>query len=106
MIRLIVFNVYSLLFVMFALGSRSVIIVLSRTSITMFSYEIVQRFITKCLILIGVALFRFVLFLSICIHVHNAFHSGTLISRVMWKMTQVDPKRGLLRMVMLMDEPA
>jgi hypothetical protein len=46
------------------------------------------------------------MFLSICIHVHNAFHLGTLINRVMRKTSQVDPKRGLLCMVMLMDEPA
>jgi hypothetical protein len=45
-----------------------------------------------------------VIFLLICIHVHYAYHSGTLINHVMRKTTQVDPKRGLLRMVMLMDE--
>ena len=71
----------------------------------MFSYKIVRRFVTKYLILVGVALFRFVIFSSICIHVHNAFHSGTLINRVMRKMSQVDPKRGLLRKAMLMDKP-
>jgi hypothetical protein len=37
---------------------------------------------------------------------HNAFHLGTIINRVMQKTSQVDLKRGLLRMVMLMDEPA
>jgi hypothetical protein len=37
---------------------------------------------------------------------HNAFHLGTIINRVMRKTSQVDPKRGLFRMVMLMDEPA
>jgi hypothetical protein len=42
----------------------------------------------------------------ICIHMHNAFHLGTLINHVMRKMNQVDPKRGLLRMEMLMNEPA
>jgi hypothetical protein len=52
-----------------------------------------------------VALFRFVIFPSICIHVHNAFHSGTLINRAMRKTSQVDPKRGLLRRMMLMDKP-
>jgi hypothetical protein len=52
-----------------------------------------------------IALFRFVLFLLICIHVHNAFHLGTLNNRVMRKMSQVDLKHGLLRMVVLMDEP-
>jgi hypothetical protein len=31
---------------------------------------------------------------------------GTLIDRAMEKTSQVDPKCGLLRMVMLMDEPA
>jgi hypothetical protein len=60
----------------------------------------------KGLIRYRVALFRFEIFLSICIHVHNAFHSGTLINRVVRKTNQVDPKRGLLCMVMLMDEPA
>jgi hypothetical protein len=53
-----------------------------------------------------VALFRFVIFLSICIHVHNAFYSGTLVNHVMREISQVDPKHGLIRMVMLMDEPA
>jgi len=53
-----------------------------------------------------ITLFRFVLFLLICIHVHRAFHSGAIINHVMRKMTQVDPKRGLLRMEMLMNEPA
>jgi hypothetical protein len=51
-----------------------------------------------------IALFRFVLFLFICIHVHNAFHSGTLISRAMRKMTQVDPKRGLICKLKLMNQ--
>jgi hypothetical protein len=37
---------------------------------------------------------------------HNAFHSDTLINGVMRKTSQVDPKRGLLRMVVLEDEPA
>jgi hypothetical protein len=60
----------------------------------------------RCLIRYRVALFRFVIFMSICIHVHNAFHSGTLINHVMRKTSQVDPKHGLLRMVVLMDEPA
>jgi hypothetical protein len=45
------------------------------------------------------------LFVFICIHVHNAFHSGTLINRVMRKMSQVDPKRELLRRMMLTDKP-
>jgi hypothetical protein len=52
-----------------------------------------------------VILFRFKIFMSICIHVHNAYHSDTLINCVMWKTTQVDPKRGLIRKMMLMDEP-
>ena len=51
-----------------------------------------------------ITLFRFVLFLLICIHVHRAFQLGTIIDRVMRKTSQVDPKRGLLRMVMLVDE--
>jgi hypothetical protein len=34
---------------------------------------------------------------------HNAFHSGAIINHVMRKMTQVDPKRGLTRRMMLMD---
>jgi hypothetical protein len=29
-----------------------------------------------------------------------------LVDRAMWKMSQVDPKRGLLRLVVLVDEPA
>jgi hypothetical protein len=66
----------------------------------------VRRFVTRCLIRYRVALFRLVMFLSICIHVHNAFHSGTLINHVRRKTSQVNPKRGLLRMVMLMNEPA
>jgi hypothetical protein len=66
----------------------------------------VQRLAARCLIRYRVALFRFVIFLSICIHVHNAFHSGAIMNRVMRKTSQVDPKRGLLRMVMLMGEPA
>jgi hypothetical protein len=69
-------------------------------------YEIVQRLAARCLIRYRVALFRLVIFLSICIHVHNAFHSGTLSNHVKRETTQVDPKRGLLRMMMLMDEPA
>jgi hypothetical protein len=64
----------------------------------------VRRFVTKYLIRYRVALFRFALFLFICIHVHNAFHSGTLINRAMRKTSQVDPKRGLIRRMMLMDE--
>jgi hypothetical protein len=60
---------------------------------------------TRYLMRYRIALFRFVLFLLICIHVHNAFHLGTLNNRVMRKMSQVDLKHGLLRMVVLMDEP-
>jgi cbb3-type cytochrome oxidase subunit 1 len=41
------------------------------------SYEVVQRLAARCLIRYHVAVFRFVIFLSIYIHVHNAFHSGT-----------------------------
>jgi hypothetical protein len=67
-------------------------------------YEIIQRLAARYLIRYRVALFRLVVFLSICIHVHNAFHSGTLNNRVMRKTTQVDPKRGLLRRMVLMDE--
>jgi hypothetical protein len=37
-----------------------------------------------------VVLFRFEIFLSICIHVHNAFHLGTLIDHVMQKTSQFD----------------
>jgi hypothetical protein len=37
---------------------------------------------------------------------HNAFHSGTLINRVMRKKSQVDPKRGLIRRMKLMDNGA
>jgi hypothetical protein len=48
-----------------------------------FPYEIVQRLGARCLIRYHVALFRFVIFLSICIHVHNAFHLGTSINHVM-----------------------
>jgi hypothetical protein len=36
---------------------------------------------------------------------HNAFHSGAIINHVMRKMTQVDPKRGLIHMMKLMDQP-
>ena len=71
----------------------------------MFPYKIIQRLATKCLMRYRIALFRFVLFPSICIHVHNAFHSGAIINHVMRKMTQVDPKRGLIRRMMLMDKP-
>ena len=71
----------------------------------MFPDKIVQHIVARCLIRYRVALFRFVLFLPICIHVHYANHLGTFIDRVMWKITQVDPKRGLIRKMMLMDEP-
>jgi hypothetical protein len=64
----------------------------------------VQRLAARCLICCRVALFRFVIFISICIHVHRASQLGTIINHVMRKTTQVDPKRGLLRMMMLMDE--
>jgi hypothetical protein len=46
----------------------------------------------RCLIRYCVALFRFVIFLLISIHMHHAFHLGTIINRVMRKTTQVDPK--------------
>ena len=69
-------------------------------------YEIVQRLTARCLIRYHIALFRFVLFLFICIHVHRASQLGTIIDRVMRKTNQVDPKRGLLRMEMLMNESA
>jgi hypothetical protein len=45
----------------------------------------------KCLILYHVALFIIVLVLMF-IHVHYAFHLGTLISHVMQKTSHVDPK--------------
>ena len=51
-----------------------------------------------------IALFRFVLFLFICIHVHRASQLGTIIDRVMRKTSQVNLKHGLLRVVMLMGE--
>jgi hypothetical protein len=70
-----------------------------------FSDKIVQRIVARCLIRYRVALFRFVLFLPICIHVHYANHLGTLVDCVMRKMSQVDPKRGLIRRTMLMDKP-
>jgi hypothetical protein len=35
---------------------------------------------------------------------HNAFHSGTLINRAMRKTSQVDPKRGLIRVVVQMNK--
>jgi hypothetical protein len=54
----------------------------------------------------GIVIFSLVLLLFICIHVHYAFQLGTLVDRAMRKTSQVDPKRGLLRMVKLMDEPA
>jgi hypothetical protein len=60
-----------------------------------FPYEIVQRLAARCLILYRVALFRFEIFLSICIHVHNAFHSGTWINRVMWRTwAKLTPSAG------------
>jgi hypothetical protein len=70
-----------------------------------FPYKIVQHLAARYLIRYCVVLFRFMIFLSICIHVHNAFHSATIINRVMRKTSQSNPKRGLLHMVMLMDEP-
>jgi hypothetical protein len=49
---------------------------------------------------------RWVLVKSVlCIHVHYANHLGTLIHRAMQKTNQVDPKRGLIHRIMLMDEP-
>jgi hypothetical protein len=69
-----------------------------------FLYKIIRRFVTKCLVLVGVVLFRFIIFLSICIHVHYAFHLGTIINRVMRKTSQVDPKRGLIRVVVQMNK--
>jgi hypothetical protein len=46
----------------------------------------------KCLIQYPVAIFSLVLFLFICIHVHYAKHLGTIITHVMRKTTQVDPR--------------
>jgi hypothetical protein len=66
----------------------------------------VQRLVVRCLIRYRVVLFRFEIFLSICIHMHNAFYSGTLINRAMRKTSQVDPKHGLIRRMKLMNEPA
>jgi hypothetical protein len=60
----------------------------------------------KYLILFGMAIISRVLFMSIRIHVHHAFQLGTIIDRVMRKTSQVDPKCEIIRMVMLMDEPA
>jgi hypothetical protein len=45
----------------------------------------------KCLILYHVAFFIIILVLMF-IHVHYAFHLGTLTSHVMRKTNQVDPK--------------
>jgi hypothetical protein len=45
----------------------------------------VQRLASRCLIRCRVALFRFVIFLFICIHVHYANHLGTIINHVMRK---------------------
>jgi hypothetical protein len=70
-----------------------------------FPNKTVQRLAARRLIRYRVILFRFKIFLSICIHVHNAFHSGTLYNRVMQKTSQVDPKRGLTRRMMQMDNP-
>jgi hypothetical protein len=74
-----------------------------------FSYESVQRLATRCLIRYRVALFRFVIFLFICIHVHFTNHLGTLINhvrqRIKAKSTQDDVTGGLLCKTMLMDEP-
>jgi hypothetical protein len=66
----------------------------------------VQRLAARCLIRCRVAIFNLVLFLFICIHVHYANHLGTFINYEMRKTSQVDSKRGLIRMIMLMDEPA
>jgi hypothetical protein len=46
----------------------------------------------RCLLRYRVALFKFVIFMSICIHVYRAFQLGTIINHVMRKTTQVDPK--------------
>jgi hypothetical protein len=45
------------------------------------------------------------LFLFICIHVHYANHLGTLINHELSR-PQDDVTGGLLRIVMLVDEPA
>jgi hypothetical protein len=37
---------------------------------------------------------------------HNAFQLGTISDHMMRKTSQVDSKRGLIRRIMLMDEPA
>jgi hypothetical protein len=37
---------------------------------------------------------------------HNVFQLGTIIDHVTRKRNQVDPKRELIRRIMLMDEPA
>jgi hypothetical protein len=65
----------------------------------------IRRFVTRYLIRYRVALFRLVIFLSTCIHVHRASQLGTIIDHVMRKTSQVDPKHGLIRRMMLMDEP-
>ena len=59
----------------------------------------------KYLILFGMAIISRVLFMSIRIHVHHAFQLGTIIDHVMRKTTQVDPKRGLIRRLKLMNQP-
>jgi hypothetical protein len=61
--------------------------------------------LSPALIRYRVALFRFIIFLSICIHVHNAFHLGMLINHVMQKTSQVDPKSGLICKLKLMNQP-
>jgi hypothetical protein len=45
----------------------------------------VQRLAARCLIRYCVALFRFVIFLFICIHVHYANHLGTFIDYMIWR---------------------
>jgi hypothetical protein len=36
---------------------------------------------------------------------HNAFQLGTISGHVMRKTSQVDPKRGLIRRMKLIDQP-
>ena len=74
----------------------------------MFPYETVQRLATRCLIRYYVALFRFVIFLLICIHEHYANHLGTFIDYMIWR-TKVKsatrcPARESLHKMMLTDQ--
>jgi hypothetical protein len=74
-----------------------------------FAFKYIMCLVAKCLICYRVAIIRRVLFLFIFIHVHYAFHLGTLINhdmrRTRTKSTTRCCKAWATREVMLMDEP-